>query len=213
MRWSDSAWKEAEHIYNAILQLPFVRELADGSLDRRRFEFYITQDAIYLDNYSRVLAHIASRIPSKKHSEDFLRFALDGVMVEKELHRSFLSHPLNDTEPSPTCLQYMNFELSKSNGPVEIETAAVLPCFWIYQRVGSEIIRNSNSDNPYKRWIDTYADDSFAAATARAIDICDELAQNTTQHIRNLMTRAFVYASKMEWMFWDSAYNFEQWKI
>ncbi len=213
MKWSEKVWNQVEDIYKRILGLPFVCELSDGTLSRERFEFYISQDAVYIENYSRVLAHIASRIPSKSHSEDFLRFALDGVMVEKALHQSFIGNRQNVTIPTPTCLLYMNFESSKAIGPVEVEAAAVLPCFWVYQRVGEEIFRKSASDNPYRRWIDTYADEAFVMSTRKAIEICDQLAENTTQATRELMSEAFVYATKMEWMFWNSAYNMEQWKI
>lgn len=213
MKWSEQAWNKAESTYRSILQLPFVRELEEGSLSRERFEFYIAQDALYIDNYSRVLAHIASRIPSKVHSEDFLRFALDGVMVEKALHESFLGPLRHPAAPTATCMLYMNFESSKASAPVEVEAAAVLPCFVVYQRVGEEIIRRSKADNPYRRWIDTYADEAFARSTRRAVEICDELAEAATEETRDLMTEAFVLGTRMEWMFWDSAYNTEQWKI
>lgn len=213
MKWSETAWSEVESIYKNILELPFVRELSEGTLSRERFNFYISQDAIYIENYSRVLAHIASRIPQKSYSEDFLHFALDGVLVERTLHQSFIGKSNAIALPTPTCLLYMDFETSKAVGPVEVEAAAVLPCFWVYQRVGEEIVRKSAGDNPYRQWIETYANEAFAASTRRAIDICDELAENTTPSIRALMTEAFVYATKMEWMFWNSAYNLEQWEI
>lgn len=213
MKWSDKAWDMARHIYLEILQHPFVCELSDGTLSRERFDFYISQDAIYIENYSRVLAHIASRIPSRRHSEDFLRFALDGVMVEKALHRSFIGDRNASVSPSPTCMQYMDFEKSRSSDPVEVEAAAILPCFWIYQSVGEAILRRCSDDNPYMKWIATYADEAFAVSTRRAIEICDELAENTTAAIEESMTQAFVHATMMEWMFWDSAYKMEQWKI
>ena len=213
MKLSQEVWNKVDNIYKSILQLPFVRELADGTLDKARFDFYIGQDALYIDNYSRVLAHIASRIPSKKHSEDFLRFALDGVLVERALHQSFIGQTSPIKHPSPVCRQYMDFESSKASGPVEVEVAAVLPCFWVYQRVGNEIIKKSSPDNPYNRWIETYADETFAASTRRAIEIFDELAENTTPSIRELMIDAFIFATKMEYLFWDRAYNTEQWKI
>lgn len=213
MKWSEEAWQQVDAIYRQILKLPFVTELSEGTLAKERFDFYIAQDALYLDNYSRVLAHIASRIPSKSHSEAFLRFALDGVLVEKALHESFLGPNKGNASPTPTCRLYMDFEASKAFAPVEVEAASTLPCFWVYQRVGSEIIRKSRKDNPYSRWIETYADETFAAATERAIEICDELAAKTTPEIRESMTEAFVYATKMELMFWDSAYKFEKWTI
>lgn len=213
MKWSEHAWKQAEAIYKKILELPFVCQLAQGTLDRERFDFYICQDALYVDNYIKVLAHIASRIPDKIQSEDFLRFALDGVMVERALHQFYIGNPEQSAVATPSCRLYMDFETASGLQPVEVEAAAVLPCFWVYQRVGEEIFGRSNPSNPYWQWISTYADPAFALSTSRAIEICDQLAASAAPDIREQMTRAFIYATKMEWLFWHSAYIMEQWKI
>lgn len=214
MKWSEEAWKVAEYVYKEILQLPFVKELADGTLSRERFNFYIRQDSLYIDNYSRVLAHIASRLPMKSQMEDFLKFASDGIMVEKALHESYLGgEELSGMVPTPTCLLYNSYESAKALEPVEIEAASILPCFWVYQRVGEEIIKTAVPDNPYYHWIETYGDESFAQSNLRAIEICDELAATTTGEIRRRMTEAFLMSTRMEWMFWESAYRMEQWPV
>ncbi|MFV9927060.1 MAG: hypothetical protein AB8V23_04640 [Candidatus Midichloria sp.] len=44
-----------------------------------------------------------------------------------------------------------------SNEPVEVATAAVLPCFWVYNEVGLSIARYASADNPYARWIESYS--------------------------------------------------------
>lgn len=214
MKWSEEAWQAAEAIYEKILELPFVKELADGTLPDHLFKFYIRQDALYIENYSRVLAHIASRLPDKGHSEDFLRFALDGVLVEKALHEHYIGPGgLAGARMSPTCLLYTSFETAQGLAPVEAEAAAILPCFWVYQKVGEAILAKSSADNPYHQWIATYGDEAFARSTARAIEICDELAERTTPQIREVMTENFIHATRMEWLFWHSAYNQEQWMI
>ena len=213
MKWSEEAWSKAEYIYRSILKLPFVRELSSGTLSNERFLFYIGQDSIYIENYSKILAHIASRLPRKEHMEDFLRFASDGILVERLLHKSYLSEKAISIAPTPSTLLYTSYESSMALEPVEIEAAAILPCFWVYQKVGEEIMKGSSKDNPFYHWIETYADESFAESTQRAIEICDEMAAHTTEGIRERMTEAFITSTKMEWMFWDSAYNLEKWKI
>ena len=77
-KWSISAWKAAEPVYEAILKLPFITELKEGTLSVERFNFYIGQDSLYINVYSRVLAHIASRLADMTQVEDFLKFAGDG---------------------------------------------------------------------------------------------------------------------------------------
>lgn len=214
-KWSDTAWNAVEPIYTKILQLPFLKQLADGSLSAEKFRFYISQDALYLDGYAACLAHIASRLRHKDQIESFLKFALDGIEVERALHASFLSDiELSKLEKSPSCLLYTSLLKAQATSPVEVEAAATLPCFWIYQRVGEDLLANAIIEgNQYGNWISTYGDPSFAIATNRAIEICDALADEASDEIKQAMTDIFVKCAKMEWLFWESAYNMEQWKI
>jgi len=81
--------------------------------------------------------------------------------------------------------------------------------------VGEHILTNcpNLAANPYARWIETYGDHSFAEATRLAINICDSLAEKASDEIREEMTAIFKTCTRLEWMFWDSAYNLETWKI
>lgn len=214
-RWSDSAWEAARPVYEKILEHPFVRALADGTLSAERFRFYLRQDALYLDGYARRLAHIAARLERKEHTEAFLRFAADGIAVERALHEQFLGgeHPASE-EISPACLLYTSVLESQATAPVEVEAAAVLPCFVVYQRVGEAIhARQQGTENPYRQWIETYADPAFAASTAEATAICDALADAAGDGTRRRMTDIFVRCTRMERLFWESAWQLETWKI
>lgn len=214
-RWSDSAWEAARPVYEKILEHPFVRALADGTLSAERFRFYLRQDALYLDGYARRLAHIAARLGRKEHTEAFLRFAADGIAVERALHEQFLGgeHPASE-EISPACLLYTSVQESQATAPVEVEAAAVLPCFVVYQRVGKAIhAQQQGTENPYRQWIETYADPAFAASTAEATAICDALADAAGDATRRRMTDIFVRCTRMEWLFWESAWQLETWKI
>ena len=63
IKWSGEAWKAAEPIYEKILELPFVKGLADGTLDPERFRFYLRQDVLYIRRYARRLLMLAARLP------------------------------------------------------------------------------------------------------------------------------------------------------
>lgn len=212
-RWSEEAWEAARHIYEAILRLPFVAELSAGTLSRERFLFYLEQDALYLDNYSRVLAEVASRLPLPAQREAFLRFATEGIATEREMQEGYLGTSHTLPQPSPTCLLYCSYEAAQCIEPVEVAASALLPCFWLYQRVGEEVLRRSASGNPYHRWVATYGDPAFAEAARVAVDICDQLAAGATPAMRERMTRTFITAARMEYLFWESAYTMEEWKI
>ncbi len=113
--WSHEAWRAGERAYKAILHLPFVTELTAGNLSRERFMRYISQDSLYLGQYSRVLAHIASRTGDPSVRSAFLKFAADGVAVEQALHQSFLDGMTAGSPAprmSPACLFYTSPQIN-----------------------------------------------------------------------------------------------------
>lgn len=210
-KWSEEAWSLCEPVYKAITELPFVTELAAGTLGRERFLFYLRQDAMYVDNYVRVLAHVASRLRDTAMVEDFLRFALDGVLVERALHQSYLGpEGLGGATPTAVNLLYMDHETALGLAPVEVEAAGILPCFWVYQKVGKAILAGAAGENPYRHWIETYGDPAFEESTRRAIEICDTLAENASEETRRMMTQAFLRSTRFEQMFWESAYRMDE---
>ena len=214
-KWSDEAWEAARPIYEKILEHTFVKGLADGSLSEQRFHFYLHQDVLYVRSYARRLLSLAARMPQRRQQVDFTTFASDGVAMEEVMHQFFLKgyDPTAD-EMSPACLLYTSVLDAQMLEATEVAAASVLPCFWVYQRVGEHILRNADlAGNPYRKWVEAYGDDSFAAACRRAVEICDELAEAASPELRRRMTAIFVLCTRMEWLFWDSAWHEEQWKI
>jgi len=93
-----------------------------------------------------------------------------------------------------------------------VALAAILPCFWIYKAAGDHILLHQNkSNNPYQTWIDTYAGEEFGMLVRKAMTICDEVASQCTEVQQASMTEAFLTASRLEWIFWDSAWRLESW--
>ena len=56
MTFTTKAWETIAPIYNDILNMPFIIELQNGSLPIEKFQFYMLQDAKYLEHFGRVLA-------------------------------------------------------------------------------------------------------------------------------------------------------------
>ncbi len=73
--FSEWAWQETEALRQRILDLPFNRELANGTLTQERFQFYMIQDALYLEQYSRALAVAAAKAPDPEAMQRFARAA------------------------------------------------------------------------------------------------------------------------------------------
>lgn len=215
MKWSDHAWQSIEGVYAEIIKLPFLQELMDGSLAKEKFEFYLFQDSLYLAEFGRVMCGIATKLENAEYREAFLSFAGDTLDVEKALHQFYLQDVKKDLELSPTCLLYTSYlHKQLSVGSVQEAAAAVLPCFWIYKKVGDYILEHQiKGENQYQNWIDTYGGEDFSKAVEKAISICNALAESASEELQVKMTDAFVKASKMEWMFWQSAYELEAWRV
>jgi thiaminase (transcriptional activator TenA) len=217
-QFSDKAWDRTARLRAAILQLPFNTELAAGTLARDRFQSYIVQDAIYLGRFSRALAIAAAKAPDTETMQNFAQSALRAVAVEQVLHGGYLREfgidpaQIAETEPSPDCHAYTSYLIACAyHEPWEILIAALLPCFRIYWEVGCAIAEKAGGDNPYRAWIDTYADERFAEGVRAAVAIGDRAAAAAGTTTRARMLGSFVRACQYEWLFWDGAYQRRGW--
>ena len=216
--FSDEAWERTARLREAIHRLPFNTELAAGSLARDRFQSYIIQDSLYLGRFSRALAIAAAKAPDNNTMQSVAQSALRAVAVEQALHERYLQEfgidtgRIGDIEASPDCLSYTSYLIAAAyHEPWEVLVAALLPCFRIYWDVGCAIGQKAGPENPYRAWIDTYADERFGKAVETAVATGDRAAAAVTTATRTAMLVAFVRACQYEWLFWDGAYQRRSW--
>jgi thiaminase/transcriptional activator TenA len=215
MKWSEQAWASIQPVYDAITGMPFIVEMTEGTLPLEKFRFYMQQDSCYLEHFARALAMISARTSAIDEVLTFIRFAENAIVVENALHESYFRDfgISGRVKPEPACHHYIHFLKSTSAlDAAETAMAAVLPCFWIYKKVGDHIYATQNNiNNPFKKWIDTYAGEEFGEAVKQVISLCDKAAASTTEAGRSSMTDAFIYASKLEFDFWHGAYTLRRW--
>lgn len=216
--FSEEAWSRTGKLQRAILELPFNTELAAGTLSRERFQFYLAQDARYLVGFGRALAVAAARADDVDEVAFFAHSGHEAIVVERQLHQGYFDRfgltaaDLAAIETSPTCLAYTSYLLAVAQtGSYAELAAALLPCFWVYHHVGTDIVARQRGDNPYRAWIDTYADEDFGTAVAKCRAAADRAATTVDDATRERMFQAFQRASEYEWLFWDSAYRLETW--
>jgi thiaminase/transcriptional activator TenA len=218
--FSDRIWQRTTPLREAIHALPFNNELAAGTLPKQTFQFYIVQDALYLDQYARTLAIAGARGPDGATLRAFGHYAIEAIAVEQALHGRYLREFGVDPEslavatPSPDCLSYTSFLMATGyHDPWEVLVAALLPCFWLYWDVGSAIAKTAAPNNPYRAWIDTYADDGFGDAVRAVIACTDNAAAAASEIVRDQMATAFIRSCQYEWLFWDGAWRRRSWPV
>ncbi len=218
--FSQQAWRQNRTRYEAILDMPFNRELSEGTLSPERFRYYMIQDAHYLEGFARALS-LAS---AKGHNVDdvvlFAGAAQEAIIVERSLHADYFAQfgvtpdIFDAAEPSPVCEHYVSYLLRVAAlEPFEVALAALLPCFWIYREVGKHIHAHAAKSHPYQAWIDTYAGADFEKAVDDVIAVVDAAAKGASPRTIKAMHHAFTRATQLEWMFWDGAYQLQQWSV
>lgn len=209
--WTRQAWDAALPIYNQILDHPFIKELAAGTLAPDKFDRYLAQDELYVGNYGRQMFELAELIPDPRQHDMFYAFAKEGIEGEKAMHALLIDRFGIDTQVQPsqvTAAYNAHTEAAIRSGAKEIGLAAMLPCMWVYNEVGLHILRTAAVEgNPYREWIQEYGNEAFTAGVAQVLELADSYAAAAPENIRERMTSAYIEATRFEYLFWDYGYN------
>lgn len=218
MSFSQDVWARNLDLYQSTLNLPFNQELAQGSLNRDAFCHYVIQDAHYLLAYGQALAVAAAKAFDADDVIQFSEAAKVAIVVERSLHNGFMQdfgiskEQFEQTPLTLACHHYTTFLTATAwREAYPIVLAALLPCFWIYAEVGRAIVQKSVANNPYQAWIDTYSGEEFHTAVHNVIRTIDRVAARCDADTLTKMHAAYTMAAKLEWLFWDSAYQQRNW--
>lgn len=219
-RTRDVLWADVEGIYAAILAHPFLAGLADGSLPREAFRHYIVQDAHYLRGYARALALCGAKASDPADTVMFAQHAAGAIAAERELHAALMDGLGTSVEAAarepvaPTTRAYVSYLLAAAySGSFAEAVAAVLPCYWIYARVGEELLARSSPEPLYARWIAMYGGDEFQAVVDAVLAVTDRVGAAASATELALMREHFTTTSRYEWMFWDAGHRREGWPV
>ena len=219
MTLTHQLYQAAAPVWQQSLAHPFVRSLGDGSLPLENFRFYMSQDYVFLIEYSRLLALATAKAPSL---ETMARFAglLDATLNhEMALHREFATEcgitaeELAATQAAPTTRAYTSHLLRVASlGDVAETITALLPCQWGYTEIGQTLARRGKpADAPfYAKWIDMYASEEFASLAAWLRELLDSYDGKTDPE---RLVEIFCRSARYEYLFWDMSYRMEQWPV
>ncbi|GAB2575322.1 thiaminase II [Streptomyces capparidis] len=216
--FSRQLWDSAQSTYAAILDHPFIRGLTDGSLPHGAFRHFVVQDSHYLKDYARALAVCAAKAPGDDDVRAFAGDAVGAIAAEQEMHRGFMEalggdRP-GDEQVLPTTRAYTSYLLATVHqGSFAEGLAAVLPCYWIYAKVGAELLAKSSPDPLYARWIGVYGDEEFQGVVRRVVALADRVGEELSPVERERATAHFALTARYEWMFWDAAWRQETWPV
>jgi thiaminase/transcriptional activator TenA len=220
MKFTQTLLKSIEDIYNSILNHSFIKGLTDGTIEESAFQHYAIQDALYLRDFAKGLAIIATKAEDDNEFLLFCSHASNAILVERSLHESFFktwnlsSEQIYQTKQAPNTLLYTSFLLRiASTRPYHESIGAFLPCYWIYLLVGKKLLEKGSPNPIYQKWISTYGGDEFEEVVNQVLKLTDQLSENLTNGQKEKVKENFILTSKMEYYFWDMGYQKQNWLV
>lgn len=201
---------------------PFVVALGDGTLPRANFEFYIRQDALFLDDLTKTFGYAVTKTNRHDEMEQFGNYLLSTLLVERDLHRRYgeqfglTSQEMAATPMAPTNYAYTRHMLHiAATGTLPELVTAILPCAWIYAEVGTYLVRNGipGPEHPYADWLATYASPDFDAVEKWLRACLDTRCADIRPLEEQRLQQIFLTSTRYEWMFWEMAWRQEGWPL
>jgi thiaminase/transcriptional activator TenA len=221
MGFTEQLRKRADHIWEANFNHPFVQGIGSGKLPKDKFVFYLKQDYVYLIDFSRYFALIAARAANLTLMTGFAELLHTTLKVEMDLHRGICADfgitpaELEKTEPMPDTLNYTSYLIKSAFLGTTGETlAGFLPCAWGYVEIAQRLKAHGlPEENHYRQWIETYASEEFDGLVLYYRTVLDEYAKTASEDEKARMQIVFDTSSRLEYMFWDMAWNQRCWPI
>ena len=202
---SDQLWKDNRDLAQGCLEHPFVRGIADGSLERHKFAYYVGQDAFFLESFARAYSIAAAKAPDFSVFTSFHNLA-GGVLEELKLHQGYARKwnvDLQLQQPSDATRRYTDFLLATAwGGDIGLIAAAMSPCMGLYAFLGKELVRDGIPNHQYEDWICTYSSPDFQPLTLQLANLLDNHASNTAK-----VPSVYRYAMFCELEFFQAAWE------
>jgi len=196
---------------------PFVRGIADGTLDREKFRYYMIQDYLYLIDYAKVFSIGVAKAQDMETMGLFAGYVHQILDGEMDIHKGYMERlgiAREEAEHTPVALDNLSYtsymlRVAYDEGPAEI-AAAILSCAVSYEMIAKQIVAEhpEAADHPfYGEWIRGYADPDYAAANRVLEALTDRLTADYSERQLQHLTEIFLACSRYEGAFWDMAWE------
>lgn len=221
MSFSAELRKEANPIFHAIFEHPFVQGIANGELKKEQLIHYVKQDFEYLSSFIRIYGIAVSKCENREDMDMFNQQISFILKSEIHPHNNFCQvagvpyEVLQGYPLSPSSHHYIRHMLTVAHeGTLGEILAVLLPCPWTYWEIGKRILNEVNPDrsHPFYDWINFYGNRTDSITT-KFCDRIDEWAMEATEREKEKMKEHFLISCQLEYMFWDMAYKLEEWPV
>ncbi|TKY84641.1 hypothetical protein EX895_006543 [Sporisorium graminicola] len=204
--------------WTAFVQHPFVLGLADGTLARDAFEWFMKQDYLFLRHYARIWAQAAASPDNTFEEVSTLAEMARAMAEEAKLHLRLCQESFgisaneleHETMESAATLTYTRYVLDTARSGDSLDLlVAVSPCMVGYAQVGLWLAqhRKENIHKDYAAWIEAYSSDDFQRVVQRAMRLVEAKAARDAPSSHRLcqLQKTWNAACRLEAGMWDEA--------
>ena len=208
-------------IWDDLHAHPFIEEMVSGTLPETKFAFYIGQNILYLREFAKAAAIGIAKSDDEETMRLFSRIVASTIDFElpenralRDRIRSLAPDAAGDVAMAPATLAYTRHLLTVAyNGrPVDI-MASITPCVWSYGEIGKQRVAKAPDHPVYGEWIAFFAGreywDSLIEVKAKLDSLCADLSTEDYERVESI----FRTSSRLERMFWDAAYQEQDWPV
>ena len=216
-RFSEMLFSETEDLWKEAVNKPFVKKMADGTLETEKYRRYMLQDYLYLTDYIELLREI-SESTEKKSLRSFLEKILRETQEEAErVHLPAMRElGIGDTDIQNVVMAqvlqeyvgYMKQQLREEGFVGGL--VALLQCSWAYAYIGQTVSEREAerlSASPYKSWFASYTCASYIETNQSWIDASDRETEDLDDTKKLRLCSVFQTCARYENRFWDDLDN------
>ena len=210
-------FSETEDLWKEAVNKPFVKKMADGTLETEKYRRYMLQDYLYLTDYIELLREI-SESTEKKSLRSFLEKILWETQEETErVHLPAMRElGIGDTDIQNAVMAqvlqeyvgYMKQQLREEGFVGGL--VALLQCSWAYAYIGQTVSEREAerlSASPYKSWFASYTCASYIETNQSWIDASDRETEDLDDTKKLRLCSVFQTCARYENRFWDDLDN------
>ncbi|MFN2629051.1 MAG: thiaminase II [Gaiellaceae bacterium] len=206
--------EQCRDVWQSLLDHPFVRELAAGTLPLEKFRFFVEQDLLFLEDSARAIGFAVGRADT----EEVLRALADELQIlvdrelesERELLRRVeeLAGPGEAVVVRPTTLAYGSFLVATAaRGDALDVLAAFMPCSWSYAEIGLARAPKAIEHPVYAEWLRFFGGAEYVDSITERRALLDRLASSAGLARRRRLAGLFATGARLESAFWEMAYR------
>lgn len=216
VKLSQRLYERAKELWPRYLCHPFVMQMADGTLPKEKFRYYMLQDYLYLMDYVKIFAAIIQKADDFEQIR-FLRGELSNTIDETvRTHLPYMKRlgitdeEIRNARPHIDSSAYSHYMLCEAQtGDVLTGLVTLLNCSWSYAYIAEQTVErcpDALRDANYGPWFAGYISEEYQRANQALIDRIDALAVSIQEEAAQRLCEIFEKCCLFDLRFWDMVY-------